>query len=235
MKSMRLLFTKGLLVLFAGVVFMSCEEASLEIPYYHFSKVTKYEKDSLRTHIAYGDKGLSEYKVYINDIHTYTSSVRHSPGKIYCVIDGVAYDIQLSNTKGGTRAESVRAINEHNGARLYYVEYEYNEQGRLWRARIDGVQDTPVFVHYWYENNSVVIDDVGKEYRVELSTEKNKGYVCNVMDYSNATYTCKYVVNPHLYFLNIYGAPIETLPSGRDVEYDSNDNLSRVGNYYYEY
>ena len=233
-KSMRLFFTRSLLALTIGFALVSCDEGILEIPFYEFSKVSKHEKDSLCTHMSYGNKGLSEFKVYINDSYISTSLVRYAAGNIYCVIKGVAYDIKLSNTKGGIRAETITASEESTRARMYSVEYEFDHLGRLFRARINGVADRPVYTHYIYDNNGITIDDVGTSYRIDLSSEKNKGYVCNVLDYSGATFTCKYVINPNLYFLNIYGAPVETLPVGFEVSYDNN-NLARVGNQTYEY
>ena len=234
MKSMRLCFLRSFMVLFIGIAFVSCDEPTLEIPFFQISQVSVYEKGPVRTHMTYGYRGLSEYQVYIDDSHACTSTVKYSSGNIYCVINDVAYDIKLSNTKGGTRAENITATNTKTGGRLYYVEYEYDDLGRIWRARIDGIGDRPAYTHYVYENNGITIDDVGTSYRIELSSEKNKGYVCNVLDYSNAPYTCSYVINPHLYYLNIYGTPVDILPYGYEISY-SNGNISRVGHHTYKY
>jgi hypothetical protein len=231
---MRLFFTKSFLALFVGFAFVSCDEAILEIPYYPFSQVSKYEKDSLRTHMSYGIKGLSDISVYIDDSHISTSAVRYKTGSISCVINGFEYDIKLSNTKGGIRAEMITVSDAKTKARSYSVEYEYDHLSRLVLARINGVAEHPAYTHYIYDSNGITIDDAGTYFRIDLSSENNKGYVCNVLDYSNAHFTCTYVINPNLYFLNIYGTPVETLPVGHDVVYH-NDNLSRVGNHSYEY
>ena len=231
---MRLFFKNILVALFIGFAFVSCDENILEIPYYEFSQVSRYEKDSLCTHMSYGNKGLSEFSVYINDSYISTSSVRYSAGNIYCVINERAYDIKLSNTKGGIRAEMITVLEEHTRARYYSVEYEYDHLGRLKLARINGVADQPVYTHYIYDSNGITVNDASTYYRIDFSSEKNQGYVCNVLDYSNAHFTCKYVIDPNLYFLNIYGAPVEFLPAGYDITYSDN-NLSRVGNQTYEY
>ena len=235
MKTVYLFFAKSLLFFFIGVMFVSCGEVSLEIPYYQFAQVSKYEKDSLRTHMRYNNEGLSGYDVYIHDSHVSSSSVRYSSGKIYCEINGISYDIKLSNTRGGIRAESVSATNS-SGARLYDVEYWYDDLGRLEKARVDGVASIPGYMHYEYEGNTIIIDDFGVEYRLELSSNENKGYVCNVLDYADAHFTSNYVINPNLYFLNIYGTPIDKLPHGHQVMHsDDNSRLVSVGKYSYEY
>ena len=233
MNKIHLFFTKSLFLFFVSVILVSCGEGSIEVPYVPVAKVSSYEKDSVRTLMGYGEKGLSTYDVYINDAKVSSSAVSYSAGKIYCMIDGIAYDINLHNTRGGIRVETVHAATPE-GARLFNVEYWYDAEGRLEMARVDGVATIPIYCHYKYENNTITVDDFGTDYILNLSSEKNIGYVCNVLDFSNAPITSTYVINPNLYFLNIYGVPVENLPAGQTVELSGN-NLSRVGNYYYKY
>ena len=237
MKNMYAFFAKSILIAFACVMFAGCDDASLEIPYYQFSRITKYERDSIRTTMSYNDDNrLSEYGMYVNDSLTCKVNVRYTPSSIICVINDYVYNIQLSSTLGGSRAESI-LVTSLSGSRLQYIEYEYDGEGRLWRARLDGVDPWhPIYNHYRYEGDTIIIDDAGTEYRLELSTEENSGYVCNVLDYAEAPMTSQYVINPDLYFLNIYGAPIGKLPYGHVVtRCNNNKNLSRVGKYHYEY
>lgn len=234
MKKVGLFLTKSMFAAMVCTVFVGCDESSLEIPYYEFSHVSKCERDSVKMLMTYGSQGLSEYSLYVNDDPVCQSIVRYSSSKIFCTIQDVSYDIQLANTRGGTRIESVLATVDK--ARLYNVVYRYDTEGRLVQADIEGVADEVVYTRYWYEENAIRIDDVGTEYRIDLSSDRNLGYVCNVLDYAGAPYTSKYVINPDLYFLNIYGTPIERLPYGFEIERcNNNQKLSRVGKYFYEY
>ena len=236
MKKKYLFIVKSLSVFFACIIFFSCEEKSIEVPYFQFSLVSKCERDSIKTIMTYNhDNRLSEFNMYLFDSFVCSTNVNYNAGTIQCVIKDVFYRIQLSNTRGGIRAESVTA-SLLNGSRLYYIEYEYDEEeGRLWRARLDGVDTQSIYNHYVYEGNTIIIDDAGIEYRLNLSSEENTGYVCNVLDYAGAPITSQYIINPDLYFLNIYGTPIKNLPSGQEIKRYSNKNLSQVGKYYYEY
>ena len=233
---MNSFFTKSILFAFICIMFAGCDEASIEIPYYSFSRIAKYERDSLRTTLSYGsDSRLSEYVMYVNDSLICNVYVRYTPSFINCIINDYVYNIQLSNTLGGARAESIE-VTSLSGSKLHTIVYEYDDDGRLWRARLDGVDTRPIYNHYKYEGNTIIIDDAGSEYRLELSSEDNLGYVCNVLDYADAPITSKYIINPDLYFLNIYGAPVGKLPYGHIVtRCNNNKNLSRVGKYHYEY
>ena len=237
MSKVHLFFTKSLLLFFVSISLVSCNEGSEEIVYFYLAQVSGYEKDSVKTHMRYGNLGLSAFDVFINDSHVSSSEVKYSPGKIFCTINNIAYEIKLSNTRGGVRAESVNATTL-GGSRLFYVEYWYDSVGRMEMARVDGVAEKPAYCHYAYRNDSIIIDDFGTEYTLALSSEINIGYVCNVMDYTDAPMTSTYIINPDLYFLNIYGAPSDKLPKGHTVTRSGSGNeirLSRVGRYYYEY
>jgi len=229
-------FIKGLVLVVACIIFNSCEEQSQEIEYFPFTQVSKCERDSIRTNLAYNsDDRLSGFSTYVFDSYVFSGNVRYSSGSIYCTVGEVAYSIQLSNTRGGIRAESIK-VTTLSGSLLYFLEYAYHEDGRLKMARLDGVDPyQPIFCNYKYEGNTIIIDDAGTEYRLELSSEENSGYVCNVLDYAEAPITSQYIINPDLYFLNIYGTPIKYLPVGHEVKRYSNKALSRVGRYSYEY
>ena len=230
------LFIKSLLVIVACISLFSCEEKSIEIPYYPFSHVSICERDSIKTIMSYGlDNRLSGYDIYMHDSYLCRASIKYTASSIYCVIDDLAYNIQLFNTRGGLRAENIR-VSTLSGSLLYYLTYEYDDEGRVWRVRLDGVGYKSIYNHYTYEGNTIIIDDAGIEYRLELSSEENTGYVCNVLDCAEAPITSQYVINPYLYFLNIYGTPIKNLPSKHEVKRYSNKNVSHVGEkYYFEY
>lgn len=235
MKKKHFIFMNCLCLAITSVLFISsCDEGSLEIPFYEFSKVSKCERDSIKTLMTYNNKELSQYEVLVYDNLVCNGYVSYTTTTISCSIKGIDYKIHYDNTRGGFRAETVKAYKD--GALFYEVEYEYDTQGRLWRARLGGVEHVQVFAHYTYEEDAIVIDDVGTPFRIELSSRENIGYVCNVLDYADAPYTSTYIINPDLYFLNIYGAPVKRLPAGNVVEMCAeNKQITRVGKYTYEY
>jgi hypothetical protein len=219
---------------FVGMMFVGCDEGSLEIPYYQFSKISKCERDSIKTLMQYGDRGLSRFEVLVHDNQVSVSYVSYTTSAIHCTIRDISYNIHLDNTRGGTRAEFVQA-NKGN-SELYSIEYTYDDLSRLSLAKIQGVGEAVVYVSYQYEDKAVVINDAGTRFRIELSSGKNVGYVCNVLDFADAYYTSKYVIHPDLYYLNIYGAPVEWLPSGHEVTFcENNTDIAQVGKYFYEY
>ena len=102
MKKVYLFLIKSLLIAFCCVTFIGCEEKSLEIPFYDFSRISKYEKDSITTIMTYDSNNrLSEYNISVNGTFACRAPVRYTSSSIYCVIDDIVYDIQLSNTRGG--------------------------------------------------------------------------------------------------------------------------------------
>ena len=236
MKRKYLFIVKSLSLAFMFITLVGCDEKSIEVPFVEIAQVSKFERDSVKTIMNYNNDRLSNYDIYVCDSLVNEVIVRYSAGSISCVLNDVAYNIKLSNTRGAIRAESIDATTL-SGARLYSVVYDYYIDGRLKMARLDGVDPKePIFNNYRYEANTIIIDDAGTDYILELSSEKNLGNVCNVLDYANAPYTSKYIINPDLYFLNIYGVPVEQLPLGQTVSRcNNNKNLSRVGKYYYEY
>ena len=231
----NLFFRKFLFLFSVSIMFVSCDPTSIEVPYYPIAKISSYEKESVKTVMRYDTKGLSNFEVYVNNSLVSSSNVNYSASKIYCIINDVAYDIKLQSTRGGVLAESISATTR-GGSRLYYVEYWYDDEGRMKMSRVDGVLSSPAYCHYRYENNSIIIDDYGTNYTITLSSEDNLGNVCNVMDFSEAPMTTTYVINPDLYFLNVYGTPIMKLPQGQTITRSAdNTQLTRVGKYYYNY
>lgn len=234
MKKIHLLFMRGLFLALVSIVFVGCDEGSLEIPYYQFSKVSKCERDSVKTLMRYGNWGLSSYEVHVHNNPVSVAQVNYATSSIYCTINDINYNIHLDNTRGGIRAECIQA--SKGGSELYSIEYSYDEFSRISLAKIQGLGDAVIYASYQYQDNAVLINDAGVPYRIELSSEKNIGYVCNVLDFTDAPYTSNYVINPDLYYLNIYGAPIEWLPAGYDVAFcENNTNIVKVGKYSYDY
>jgi len=234
MKRSSLFLIKSVLALFAFVVFFSCDDPVEPIPYFPMAKVSKVERDSVMTLLSYKNKELSGFSIYINDVFTGNAYVNYKSGSISCTMNNVRYDIELSNTKGGVRAASVRA--SMNGNTYYIIHYvRFDEQGRLTTAQVDGVDGQSRYTNYYYEGNTVFVEEGGHRFPIELSSFDNVGYVCNVLDFANAPLTSKYVINPDLYFLNIYGTPVSKLPQGQEIEYTANNELRQVGKYFYEY
>ena len=237
MKKLSLYCIKKLIAISICAVFFSCDDETIEIPYFSFAKVTKCERDSISMIMGYSNVGLSEYNLYENDAFVGRSFVRYTPSEILCSIKGIDYRIQLGNTRGVYRIESLEA--KVGNVLWYYVQYWFDDENRLSLARVDGSdlinpnQLHSVFIAYKYVGNTIEISDGGF---LELSSADNLGYVCNMLDFAGSPHTSKYVINPDLYFLNIYGSPILKLPKGQEVRYTSNNqNLLSVGKYQYAY
>lgn len=234
MKKLSLFLIKNLCAVLACMAF-SCGEKLEEVPVNTISQISTFEKESVRLHFTYANSRISGFDKIIDDIAYRTNVYYDRPGQIHCEINGIEYEIQFANTRGGYRAETVTASRNHGS--LYSVEYEYDKQGRIAQARIDGVGNIPYYVKIKYEANSIEVNDASTIHRIELSSVDNAGKVCNVLDYAGGHYTSNYVINPDLYFLNIYGVSIDKLPllPQEEIEYDSNQRLTRVGNCYFTY
>jgi len=236
MKKLSLITIKSLLMACVCALFMSCEEGSVPIKFYPISKVSRLERDSVVTLMKYNNLGLSEYNVYINNVFAYSGNIQYKPSNIVCMMNGIRYDFQLANTKGVSRVESLTA--SMNDALLYKVQYMKFEdsEGRLTLARVDGIDREPAYIAYKYEGNKITVQERTQYYTIDLSSDDNLGYVCNVMGLTGPDLTSKYVFNPDFYFLNIYGTPINKLPLGHEVEMsEDNQRLLRVGKYLFEY
>jgi len=244
MRKLRFYFIVELLTVFICAVFFGCDEGTLDISYFPFAKVSKCERDSIKTVISYNNySDVSGYDYYVNDVIVSRSNVRYTPSMIYCTLDGLDYEIQLSIQKGVYRIEELDAKQTVDGhvVEVFKVRYTFDDENRLMLAHVSGSDlvdpNDPhtVWVLYKYEDNRIVIHEEGNQYIVELSAADNLGYVCNVLDFAGSPHTSKYVINPDLYFLNVFGAPILKLPKDQQVSYSSNNQLLRVGKYAYEY
>ena len=234
MKNLNLFLIKSVLLVLVCILYTSCEDPLPVLPIYELAKVTKCERDSITTQISYNQNGLSEYTYYVYDSKKSQMGVKYTPGNIYCSINGLDYEIVLSNTRGGAVVEELKA--KRGNALEFSVQYRYDEKNRLKLAHISGGEAQAVYTNYYYEGNRVIVEEGGHHFPIELSSADNLGNVCNVLDFAGASLTSKYVMNADLYFLNIFGAPIGKLPQGQEVEYTGdNQKLSRVGKYRYEY
>jgi hypothetical protein len=229
MKRMKLFFTKSLTMAFVVFFIVSCDEKGLEIPIYEMLPVSRYERDTLNTLITYDNGRITGYKLHVRDALVSETTVAYKPSGIYCSLNGISYEIKLDHTIGGSRVEYLRA---HIDNMLYYeVRYRYDDEGRLSSAEINA-QGGPYYTSYRYHESSVEIIDEGI-FEIPLGNEENTGHVFNVLDHANAFLTSNYVINPELYFLNIYGKPVGKLPHGSVIE--RSGNTLRVGKHYYEY
>ena len=234
MKNLNLSLFKSVVVVIVCNLLTGCEDPLPVLPIYDLAKVTKCERDSITTRIAYNQNGVWEYTYYVYDSKKSQVGVQYTTGIIKCSINGLDYEIILSNTKGGVVVEELMA--KRGNALEYAVQYWYDKENRLKIAHISGGEAMSVYTNYFYEGNRVIVEEGGHHHPIELSSADNLGNVCNVLDFAGASLTSKYVMNADLYFLNIYGAPITKLPQGQEVEYtEDNQKLSRVGKYRYEY
>jgi hypothetical protein len=229
---------KLLITSLAAVTISSCKEEGIKIPFIQFERVKEFTRDSLHTYLEYGDQygRLTLIQYHVRDVIKSNSGVAYTSLGMICTIDTLMYNVKLDATIGGSRAIEISA--KIGNAVVYYVEYQYDVSGRLSLAKIikpdEGSEE---WISYKYNADNIEINEGGTIYSIPLSTEENTGYVCNVYAFAEAPLTNKYIINPELYFLNIYGAPVEKLPAGQTIErVGSNDNrLSRVGKYYYKY
>ena len=235
MKKFSSLFIKSLFVVFAFAGATSCDEKAIELPVYTYEKVVKCERESTKMFMGYHNNRVVDYSLYVNDnLKSKTYVNYNKAGLIYCEIDGITYEIQLSNTKGGSRVESVLA--KIDGGVYFFVAYYFDDDNRLIKARIDAEGES-VYTNYHYEENAIIVEERAIEYRIELSDLENKGNVCNVLDFAGGPKTSKFVIHPDLYFLRIYGMPIARLPKlpAGQVVYAEDNRLLRVGKYRYDY
>ncbi len=235
MKKFNLLI-KSLLALFTFVLLCSCEEKVPYIPVYPMSKVTVLERDSIKTFMSYVNSRVNEYKLFVNDRQVSGATVFYFVNRIHCTINGIRYDIELDNTSGGIRAKQVVA--SINGTPMYSVYYQSYDKtdGRLTLARVDGVNSESTYVTIKYEGDQISVFHNGIYHYIDLSPTENIGNVCNVLDFAGSSLVSNYLINPDLYFLNIYGAPINKLPAGQEIVLsDDNQRVLKVGKYTYEY
>jgi hypothetical protein len=238
MKKIQKTVLKLSIISLAAVTILSCEEGGSEIPFIRIEHVKEFTRDSLRTYMEYGGEYdrpmLIQYQV--EDVIRSNSGILYTSLGMTCTIDALTYNIKLQ-LNGGSRALEISA-NIGNSV-VYYVEYYYDVSGRLYQAKIiRPAEGSEEWVSYQYNADNIEINENGRAlYSIPLSTEENTGYVCNAYAFTEAPLTNRYVINPDLYFLGIYGIPVEKLPAGQIIErVGSNDSrISRVGKYYYKY
>lgn len=145
-------------------------------------------------------------------------------------------------------------IENYNGGKPEsIVRYRYLKSGYLDYVILERLGEQQVTIYFKYPKGDgsgeygdsptikggIIINEGGKYYKINLAVQKieNKGYVCNVLRYANAPLTNKYVINPDLYYMGIYGVPIKYLPNvvienGTITEGDGTkvSVIKRVGN-----
>ncbi len=142
-----------------------------------------------------------------------------------------------------------------NGAKdqLYaQLTYSYDYAGYISEVEIPNLETTVLFKYHYrdrmhYANTISVIEVHRKDsttYTLNLAPGKirNTGYVCNVLRCAGSPVTNKYILNPDLYYLGLYGTPVKFLPDAiierslyRDGIGDMHSVFSRVGSDHYFY
>ena len=235
MKRDKLMLIKSLIALFVCVMAVSCEKTSLEIPYFEMRPVSKYQKDSMELLMTYNkyanNSNVAEFNRYINNTLVSKAFVVYKGDNIQCSIDGVHYTIQWENIRGGVRVSELTAT--INGAQYFTTSYRYYPDGRIRYASVSTFGG-PYETFFEYEDTYIEVMDKGfVKYRIMLGGEENTGNVCNVLGFLEAPITNQFVIIPELYFLNIFGAPIDRLPGNFPITRSANS--LRVGSHYYEF
>ncbi len=130
------------------------------------------------------------------------------------------------------------------------LKYYYDIAGYLVKVELLNKRST-IYFYYDYRkkekhSNSITIIEkpASRRYTIRLAPDKleNKGYICNVLRYSQSSLINEYIINPDLYYLGIYGTPVKYLPdeaiergSYRDKDGVLESVYSRVGYYKYFY
>jgi hypothetical protein len=234
MIKLKFLFLKTFSFVLLISLFVGCDESSIEIPEYRIAKVTNVQKEDSRIELAYKESSVSNISLYSKNVLLSTTGVNYHLNGLTCELEGVTYSVQWDAVIGPPRARIVEAY--IGKALTHSVEYFYDDAGRILRALIQASElGVPVWCNYAYYDDYIIVDDAGVPHRIDLSDEENTGYVCNVIDFAaEANVTSTYVINPDLYYLNIYGVPVNKLPSGYEI-LRSGDTLTKVGAYSYGY
>jgi hypothetical protein len=233
MKKVELFFIKSLLVVFVCFSVIACNESSERVSFYYMAPVSKYEKETMRTDMYHDGRNVNEYNLFIEDSLTCKANVAYRADGIICRLNDIHYHIQPDNVLGATRVRMIIATKPDG---LYHeTEYYYDANERLGHAVISapGVPGSPFHVYFVYYDSHIVIQEPGGEYRIDLCDEENTGYVCNVLSFAEAPLTSQYIINPDLYFLNIYGRPVDKLPNGHEIV--RSEKTLRVGKHSYKY
>jgi hypothetical protein len=212
-----------------------CEGVIEEVPNSTISQLKTFTRDANNTTVSYNGDDVSGFNSSVDGaVH-----VGYKSDGIVCALNGLSYKITFGNTKGGVRAEMVTAM--RGDTEVFRVDYmAYDHEGRLTLARLnkspeqgDAPNKYPAYISFTYYGDDSIRVMGDDTYMIRLSTEENKGNVCNVLDFAGDSYTSDYVINPYFYFLNIYGTPIKRLPKVEPIE--NTDKTYRVGKYSYSY
>jgi hypothetical protein len=232
MKKVELFLVKSLTVAFVCFSVIACDEASEKVSFYDMSPISRFENKTARTIMYHNGRNVNEFNLYEQDALISTTNVSYRADGIFCTLNGIQYHIQPDNVLGATRARLITATK--GGGLFYETEYFYINE-RLAYAKVNAPEEpeSPFQINFSYNESQVKIQELGIEYTIELCDEENTGYACNILGYAETPLTPQYVINPNLYFLNIYGRPVEKLPSGCEIV--RSEKTMRVGKYFYEY
>jgi hypothetical protein len=228
MKKVEFFLAKSLIIIFICFSAIACDETSEKISHYPISPVTNYENETARISMSHTDMNVNRFDLYEGGELTCTAGVSYGANGIFCTLNGIQYHIEPDNVLGSTRAKTITA--SIDGSLYYEVEYFYKDE-RLVLAHINA-QGGPYYTSYAYYDSKIVVEDGGR-HEIELGNEENTGYAFNVLGHTEMPLTSQYVINPALYFLNIYGKPVEKLPAGYEIE--RSGKTMRVGKHLYEY
>lgn len=232
MKKVELFLIKSLIMAFVCFSVIACDEASERVSYYDMFPISRFENETARTVMYHNERNVTEFQLYEDESPICTAKVFYKADGIFCTLNDIQYHIQPDNVLGATRA---RMITANKGNRLYYeTEYFYiNERLAYAKVSAPGVPESPFQINFLYNDSHVIIQELGIDYIIELCDEDNTGYACNVLGYAETPLASQYVIDPNLYFLNIYGRPVEKLPGGSKIV--RSGKTLRVGKYFYEY
>jgi hypothetical protein len=241
MKKVEFYFVKSLITAFVCFLIIACDESSERISAYDMFPVSRYEKETEpdrteRILMSHNDRNVREFKLYDGDLLTCTANVFYRADGIVCTLNDIQYHIEPDNVLGGSRARKITA--SKNGALYYEVEYFYaNERLVSAQISVSGDSKSPYYTSYSYDDSRITINESsgGNSHEIKLCNEENTGYAYNVLGHTHAetSLTSQYVINPALYFLNLYGKPVEKLPDGHEIE--RSGKTMRVGKHLYEY
>lgn len=179
-------------------------------------------------------------------------NIRYSEKTIYEYAGGRS-EIEFNNNMFAELVEN------YKGGKLEsIVRYRYQKSGYLNYVILERPGEQPMNIYFKYPKadgsggngdcptveGGIIIEEAGRQYKINLAMQKleNKHYVCNVLRYGNAPLTNKYVINPDLYYMGIYGVPIKYLPDEivangvvTDLEGGKVSVINQVGNWKFFY
>lgn len=209
-----------------------------------YIRIISFKKGTIHYQNNVFDKDIVWNKQQPNIRYSENTIYEHSGGKSVIEFNNSMFAESIENYKGG-KLESV-------------VRYRYLKSGYLNYALLERPGEQPITIRFKYPKTAgssesgdsptidggIIIDEGGKQYKINLAIQKfeNKSYVCNVLRYANAPLTNKYVINPDLYYMGIYGVPIKYLPDEMIVNGVVTDQqgkkvsvINQVGNWKFFY